>query len=394
MKALGLIVEYNPFHNGHLHHLIESKKKSGADTVIAVMSGQFTQRGEPAIADKWSRAKMALDQGIDLVVELPYAYGVQQGEIFARGAVSILSHLQVECLVFGSESGNISQLCGLENLTASHEFQEKLRQYVDLGYNVPRAQSMALAQMGTYGEMDQLPNNTLGIQYIRANRELGYPMEVDTIPRLHSHYQEQAPSHQSITSATAIRNLLAAKAPVHDFIPETVLAKLEADGAVLSWEPYFQALRQNILTLGIEGLRKIHDMKEGLENRFYENALRAMDFEEFLGLVKTKRYTRTRLQRICAHILTGTTQEFINNIGLERPVPYVRILGMSTSGRIYLNRVKKTMPVPLMSKFSASAHPILKHEQKVTAAYGFALGSRAWTRLNVDEFTRFPLLKE
>lgn len=390
MKALGLIVEYNPFHNGHLYHLEESKQKSGADAVIAVMSGQFTQRGEPAIADKWRRAQIALDLGVDLVVELPYAYGVQHAEIFARGAVSILSHLQADYLIFGSESGDISELKRIEALTSSESFQFQLKKHLNAGLSLPRAQALAMEGSASV----QQPNNTLGIHYLRAIKEQGSKLFADTIARVHSNYSETSPQHESIASATAIRKLLDANEPVGSYLPKQSLEQLAPQGTVLSWEPYFCCLRQKILTLGTDGLREIHDMKEGLENRFYEGALKANDFEELLAFIKSKRYTRTRIQRICAHILTGTSSNFIKNLDLGQPAPYIRLLGMSATGKLYLNRVKKQVEVPIYSKFSAAGHPMLKHEQKVTAAYGFALEPLEWTRLNADEFSRFPILNE
>ena len=394
MKALGLIVEYNPFHNGHLYHLTESKKKSGADVVIAVMSGQFTQRGEPAVADKWRRTKMALDMGVDLIVELPYAYATQYAEIFARGAVSILTHLKADYLIFGSESGNISELNRFESLTSSPKFMELLQVGIQKGLNLPRSQSFALQELGINPAPAQEPNNTLGVHYIRALRELKSPTLPETISRLHSRYSDGVPNHHSIASATSIRVLLEKGDPVDSYIPSPVLNQLTLDGTIPSWEPYYTVLRQKILTLGPDGLKEIHDVKEGIESRIYESAMRSNSFEELVKGVKTKRYTQTRIQRICAHILTHTTSLFIENSNLNGPVPYLRVLGMSTAGRLYLNQIKKEIPVPIYSKFSSSGPPMLKHEQKVTAAYGCVLSPSRWTRLNLDEFSRFPLLKD
>jgi len=392
MKALGLIVEYNPFHNGHLHHLRESQKQAQSDVVIAVMSGHFTQRGEPALLDKWHRTQTALDAGVDLVAELPYAYATQHAEIFAKGAISILSHLQADCLIFGSEIGKISQLHKIEALTRSENFQIQLKKHLSTGLSLPKAQSLAIQDLGYSQKIAQQPNNTLGIHYLKAINELHSPLIAGTIPRIHSAYAETAPSHSSITSATAIRNLLATGQPVQDFIPPSTLKQLFPERLIPSWEPYFASLRQKILTLGPDGLRDIHDMKEGLEQRFYQSAITAQNFEALMEQVKTKRYTRTRLQRICAHILTHTTGAFIKNLDLDQPAPYVRILGMSPTGRRYLNHIKKQIPVPLYSKFSETAHPMLKHEQKVTGAYGTALSPRIWTQLNVDEFSHIPIL--
>lgn len=391
MKAVGLIVEYNPFHNGHLHHLRESQKLTPGYVVIAVMSGHFTQRGEPAVVDKWRRTQMALDTGIDLVVELPYAYSTQHAALFAKGAVSILSHLKADCLIFGSEIGNISQLQQLEALTVSSPFQTLLKKHLATGLSLPKAQIQALTDLGMPPHMAKQPNNTLGLHYLRAIRELDAPIVPETIPRIHSAYSETAPNHESITSATAIRSLLAEGAEMGAYVPESTLKRLTPEAVIPNWEPYFASLRLKILTLGLDGLREIHDMKEGLEHRFYEAALTAENFEALMATVKSKRYTRTRLQRICAHILTGTTATFIQAMELSNPAPYVRILGMSGAGRQYLKNIKKEMTVPIYSKFHQQGHPMLKHEQQVTAAYGSVLSPSRWTELNVKEFSQYPV---
>ena len=144
MKATGLIVEYNPFHNGHLYHLTKSIEQSNADVLIVVMSGHFTQRGEPTILNKWERTKMALANGADLVIELPYAYSCQHADLFAKGAVSILTHLHVNELIFGSESGNIDELIQLESITSGIEFQKAVRKWVQTGLSLPKANAKAL----------------------------------------------------------------------------------------------------------------------------------------------------------------------------------------------------------------------------------------------------------
>lgn len=395
MNALGLIVEYNPFHNGHLYHLNESLKRSGAEVALTVMSGHFTQRGEPTIIDKWTRTKLALENGADLVIELPYAYSCQHADLFAKGAISILTHLQANELIFGSESGNISELIQLDTLTQSDNFQETLRQHLKTGLSLPKAHARALTQFNLASEFTASPNNTLGLYYLKAIRELKSPIIASTLKRIHSDYRDLTPTHHQIGSATSIRILRESQAVYTSYVPENVHHHLSNHYKQVqtfhSWEHYFPVLKQKILTLTPNRLVEIHDMEEGIEHRFYKSALTSQNFAEFIDTIKTKRYTRTRIQRICSHILTHTTKTQIKDFELDKGVPYLRILGFSKMGKQYLKTIKKSVSVPIYSKFEANGHSLLKHEQSVTAAYSSILPEPYCTHLNLAEFTNFPI---
>lgn len=395
MKATGLIVEYNPFHNGHLYHLRQSVKQSKADLLIVVMSGHFTQRGEPAVINKWERTKMALQNGADLVVELPYVYSCQHADLFAKGAVSILTHLNVFDLIFGSESGNIDDLKQIESLTRSDEFQIELQKGLKSGLSLPLAHQQALKSLTDYSSIGTLPNNTLGLYYIRAIHALNSPIQADTILRLHSDYHDLLPVHDQISSATSIRHLRENQLDYRNYVPENVHQLLESDYQLTktyhNWEAYFPFLKQKILTLTPTFLKQIHDIEEGIENRLYQAMIKSQSFEEFMGQVKTKRYTRTRIQRMCANILTHTTKELVQSYHLEKGAPYIRLLGASSIGKQYLKQIKKEIKIPIYSKFDSKGHVFLKHEQAVTAAYSSILPEPYCTQLNEAEFKAFPL---
>lgn len=395
MKATGLIVEYNPFHNGHLYHLTESLKQSQADVLIVVMSGHFTQRGEPTIVNKWERAKMALLNGADLVVELPYVYSCQSADLFAKGAVSILTHLRVNELIFGSESGNINELLTLDRIMQEDQFQKKLKQQLKAGLSLPKAGAATLESFNLNHELATSPNNTLGLYYLKAIRELNSPITAGTLTRIHSDYRDLAPTHHAISSATSIRNLSEKGQAIDAFVPKNVAHLLkehyELTATYHTWEAYFPFLKQKILTLTPKGLLGIHDVEEGLENRLYAAMIKSSSFEEFMNHVKTKRYTRTRIQRICAHILTQTEKTWIRALQIENGAPYVRILGSTPTGKRYLKQIKKEVTVPIYSKFELKAHEILKHEQAVTAAYSAILPEPLCTQLNQEEYMNFPL---
>lgn len=396
MKATGLIVEYNPFHNGHLYHLKQSLTQSKGQVLIVVMSGHFTQRGEPAVINKWERTKMALANGADLVIELPYVFSCQHADLFAKGAVSILTHLNANDLIFGSESGKIDDLKMLESISKTEIFQNTLQSFIKLGDSVPLAHQKALTALNLDTTLGTLPNNTLGLYYIRAVNDLNSPLSVGTIKRLHSDYHDVLPTHHQLSSATSIRHLRETGQDYQNFVPEVVHQLLEENydqtHTYHTWESYFPYLKQKILTLTPPSLKLIHDVEEGIEYRLYNAMMTSMNFEEFMTKVKTKRYTRTRLQRICANILTHTTKELVKQ--LDQGAPYIRILGASANGRHYLKHQKKQITVPIYSKFDSKGHPYLLHEQAVTAAYSCILPEPHCTTLIQAEFKNFPIFLE
>ena len=383
MKVLGLIVEYNPLHNGHVHHLTKSKKLVNPDITIAVMSGHFMQRGEPACTTKWNRAESALANGVDLVVELPYAYSNQSADLFALGAVSILKHLSVTHLVFGSESGDIDALTKLANLMDDAHFQNSVKQELAKGLSLPK--SYAQANPALTGS-----NNTLGIQYIRAIQKLAADIMPLTIQRHASEYNDQLPTDDKITSATAIRRMIDEQIDYSSYVPQQIddmYMKLQ------NWTQHYQFLRHKLLTTAPEQLAEVHDMNEGIENRLVTAARESSNFTAFLQAVGTKRYTNTRIQRICANVLTGTTKQAVEDWKLQEGAPYVRVLGFNEKGAAYLRDVKKRLEVPIYSTFEKDSHPMLKHEQKVTAAYASVYDASYATELMKKEYAEKPVIQ-
>ena len=383
MKVLGLIVEYNPLHNGHVHHINESKKLVNPDITIAVMSGHFTQRGEPACTTKWNRTALALASDIDLVVELPYAYSNQAADLFAIGAISILKHLGATHVVFGSESGDISELTKLAQLLDNPGFKESVKKGLTQGLSLPSAHAQANSAL-------KGSNNTLGIQYIRAIGQLKANITPLTIPRHASNYNDQHPTHDKITSATAIRNMIDIDIDYSSYVPTEMddpHIKLQ------NWHNHYKFLRHKLLTTPASQLEKIHDMKEGIENRLITAAMLSSNFTDFIKNVSTKRYTNTRIQRICANVLTGLTKEDIKNWELPTGASYVRILGFNKKGATYLKQLKKNIEVPVYSTFEKNAHPMLKHEQKVTAAYASVYEASHMNKVIKIEYAGKPVMK-
>jgi predicted nucleotidyltransferase len=399
MKALGLVVEYNPFHNGHLHHLKESIKKTNADVVVAVMSGHFLQRGEPAILSKWIRTKMALECGVDLVVELPYAFATQKAETFANGAISILDALFCDFLCFGSESGDITPfLYTSQFLKESKEtYDNSVHSYMKTGVSYPKALTLAFNNLGNNENLLDLtlPNNILGFHYVTAIHKLKSRMQPFTIKRTSAGYHDEHFHSPTIASATSIRKaLFSDTANVDNYVPEATMKRLQENKqhyTLHRWENYFHLLKYRILSMTTDEIQSIYEVEEGLENRIMEKILHATSFQDFMERMKTKRYTWTRLQRLCTHLLTNTTKEQMNDVNVSQTSPYIRLLGMSQIGQAYLSKVKKQVHLPIISKLSSFDHPLLHLDIKAANTYFMIYDEPLRSQRLQEEFSTPPI---
>lgn len=384
MNAAGIVVEYNPFHNGHAFHLESTKKMTNADIVVAVMSGQFLQRGEPALLSKWYRTEMALKAGADIVIELPYQFSTQKADTFAFGAVSILAAMGCQSLCFGSESGNVDIFHATLNFLEKNkqEFESNIKDFMAEGVSYPAAISAAFTKLQPGDAVLELskPNNILGIEYLRAIKKLCAPINAMTIERTSADYHDETFSSESIASATSIRkSLFSAEENLEEikpYVPFSTYLLLKQYtknyGNFHSWESYWPYLRFRLLHSTPEELAEIYEVEEGLENRLVRVALSATSFYDFMSQVKTKRYTWTRLQRMCVHILTNTRREEMKQ--RMGKVSYMRLLGMTGEGRKYLNSRKGNLPIPLISKISSYKEDDIALD--VRAARIYAMGAK------------------
>ncbi|WP_226578445.1 nucleotidyltransferase [Halobacillus litoralis] len=380
MNSCGLIVEYNPFHNGHLYHLEESKKHADADCIIAIMSGNFLQRGEPAIMDKWHRAEAALRQGADLVLELPFLYAVQHSDFFSKGAVQTLAELGVDTICFGSENGRIHAFTKAFDHLQAHQdtYEATVRTYLNEGYSFPEASRLGYEAIEFPTDTIDLsqPNNILGYSYVKQMLTYSPSVKPLTISRKDNHYHDETITG-TIASATSIRKEMLGKQEVTDkaasSIPSTTEELLdqykETQGLWHNWEAYFHLLQYKLLTTDEQTLRGFHGVDEGLEYRLKRAIKEAATFEEFITAVKTKRYTWTRLQRTLAHILVGTDKQQAGGLLRESPPPYARVLGMNDIGKKYLKTAKKQVGIPLITQPQQLKHPLLDLEARASAAY-------------------------
>lgn len=402
MKAIGVVVEYNPFHNGHLFHLEQSKEQSGADIAIAAMSGNFLQRGEPALVSKWARTQMALSAGVDIVFELPYRFATQHAEVFAEGAVSILSAAGCSTLVFGSESGDLDAfertILFLEK--NNEQFQENIKLYTSKGNSYPKSISLSFQSLSPTEKFIDIssPNNILGLHYIQAIIRQESQMQPDTITRKSAGYHDEHFSSATIASATSIRKALFGASgemeTIKKLVPDSTFEQLanykKEFGGFQSWENYWPLLKYKLLQSSPSEIREFYEVEEGLENRLLSAAPTARSFHEFMEAIKTKRYTWTRLQRVCLHILTNTRKDDMKKT--QKTVKYLRLLGATAKGRQYLKLQKKNITLPVISKLSAYSDPDLDLDIKASRIYALGQNGKGQQYLLREEFSRPPIM--
>jgi predicted nucleotidyltransferase len=366
MRAVGLIAEYNPFHNGHLYHLRESRRAADADVAVAVMSGHFLQRGEPALVDKWVRAKMALRAGVDLVVELPFPFACQSAPHFALGAVQALNAFcRIDTLCFGSESGDLEKLERIAGLLMTEEEEVAACTGVLLrrGVSYPEARAKVFARIiGDAAEAEELntPNNILGIEYLRALRKTASPLKPLTVRRIGAGYHDKEAGQGGIASATTIRRLLGEGGEIAGYIPEQVfpLLRQAVDGGRMLDSDLLQRLLLAQIFRGREYLRGIYQVDNGIENRLVEAALESFSYDRLAASVKSRQLTRTRIQRILAYILNDVKREEMEAFLASGPL-YLHVLGFSDRGRVFLAACRKSLTLPLVTNYSR-VYPILK----------------------------------
>jgi len=380
MKATGLIVEYNPFHYGHQYHFLQSKEAAGSDCTVAIMSGNFLQRGEPAIIDKWHRAEIALQSGIDVVLEIPYVFAVQNSDLFAKGAVLTLDALGVDSICFGSEDGSIEPFTKAYDKLQEHNdvYHNSLHEHLKEGLSFPEASRHAYHAIGLEEDAIDLgqPNNILGFGYTKTILDYDLNIQPLTIKRKQSGYHDETIDHK-IASATSIRKEILSYGHITEeakgSLPPLTIKALESyrkkTGSWHEWENYFSLLQYKISTMSEEELREIHGIEEGLEYRFKQTIHKASTFQEWMNLIKTKRYTWTRLQRALTHILTNTKSKELEEITSLKEAPYVRLLGMTETGRQYISQQKKDMECPLLSQPHKGDHSFLRIEERAVDAY-------------------------
>jgi len=396
LNISGIVVEYNPMHNGHLHHLELCRKATGADGIVAVMSGNFVQRGTPAIIDKWTRTRHALENGVDLVLELPVLYSLSSAEFFASGAVGILDSLGIiSSLCFGSEYTEVEKMLEISSflLQEPKEYKEALKMHLDSGVGFPTARSLSLE-----GSLKELTgylgasNSILGIEYCKSLLRLKSSIKPIAVQRVGSIYTDTELCRE-FSSATSIRDHLRNNRSMDALkpqIPENVflaLQQLKLHGHDFSESsamlPY---IRYRCFTEK-RALKNLPDVTEGLENRIFRAAASAADFEELINSVKTKRYTYSRICRIMTQFFIGFDQ--FNTSSMRKKTPqYARVLGFNKKGAEILREAKKKSDIPIITKVKENKFETLDLELQASRAYSLVNPNLKFN----EDFYRSPVM--
>lgn len=416
MKVLGIVVEYNPFHNGHIYHIGKSKEVTGCDAVVCIMSGNFIQRGEPAIINKFARAEMALNCGADLVIELPHPYAMSSAESFSYGAVKILDGIGiVNSISFGSEHGNIDELNFIAGILAEEPeaYKLELKKQLELGHSYPICRQKALKKylldtnliqskspccLSDISELLETSNNVLGIEYLKALQKLKSSITPYTIERVSNSYNSTELTG-TISSATAIRkNIVEFPELTTQTLPPASKAIIEREffqgRGPNSLKNYQEIILSFVRRMKPEQLRELPDVSEGLEYRIKYAGENSGTLEELLENICTKRYTQTRIQRILFSLLTGLTKKD-NELFMEYEGPqYARVLGFNKTGRLLLSEMKKISSIPVITKtadFKNSCNKLLSRmleiEAQATDMYVLGYKNPAYRKAG-QEFTQ------
>ena len=379
MNVIGIIAEYNPIHLGHIYQIKKTKEQFPDSIIILITNTTFTQRGNIAILNKWDKTKICLDNQIDIIIELPFAYATQSADIFAASALRILNELKIDTLVFGSESNDLNKLEKIVDTQLNNKnYNQKVKEYLKTGINYPTAMSKALLDILGYTITE--PNDLLGLSYIKEIKKQNYPIKPISIQRIGSYHGDKI--EKNIANASLIRKLLQQEKDITNYIPDPDNTK-EYLYKNLSNENYFPYLKYKIIST--QDLSIYQTVEEGIENRIQKVINEANSWEELVQKIKTKRYTYNKINRMLIHILTSFTKQEAQNIQID----YIRVLGFNLTGKNYLNKIKKQLPIPIITKYKKNISLLLDLEQRATNIYYLPISTTEAT----DEYRRKPIIK-
>lgn len=360
-KVVGIVAEYNPFHNGHLYQINKIREKYKDATIIVVCSSSFTQRGDTSILNKFDKAKVALNNGVNLVVELPYVYSTQSSDVFASAAIKILNYLKVDTICFGTERDSIDEIkkCADTQLN-NPEYDKIVKEQLDLGVNYPTALNKALKKL--IGIEITEPNDLLALSYIKEIIKNKYNIEIFSIKRTNDFHDIN--SNEMIVSASNIRNKLINNIDIKDKVPNDVYKILKN---IKFNNKYFEFLKYKINSES--DLEKYLDVDEGLSTRIRNSIDKSNSLDELIQNIKTKRYTYNKISRMLNHILCSFTKDERDK---TKDIEYIRILGFDEVGQKHLNSIKDNMDIKILNKFDTS-YKALEIEKRVSGIYSMII---------------------
>ena len=383
---VGIIAEYNPFHNGHLYHIEKVKEMFPDSPIILVLGGNFTERGDISILDKWEKTAIAIKNGIDLVVELPFPFSCASADIFAKGSIDILNYLGVTDLVFGSESDDIEGIKKLvETELSNPDFDNLVQVYLRMGYNYPTSLSKALEDIT--GDCFKLPNDILGISYVKAIYSNNYKITPHTIKRTNDYHSKEL-DNMSINSATSIREALLNNKDIKESVPSITYSYLK-DKKIPKLDDYFNLLKYKIISSNDLTIYNLVD--SGIATKLKKEILNSYSFDELINKVKSKNLTYSRLSRTLIYILCDYTKDMAKEF---KDIKYIRLLGFSNKGRDYLNKIKKAVDIPIISKFTREKDKMLEYEYKITKIYSLVFDKDKSKSIIEAEYKMKPIREE
>ena len=354
MTKVGIIAEYNPFHNGHLYHLNKTKEMFPNSYLILVLIGNFTQRAEPSIINKWNKTKIALEYGFDLIIELPFNIATSSADIYALGAIKLLDKLGCDYLVFGSETNDIELFNKAATSTKNNtKYQNKIKYYLNKGYNYPKSCSLALNEICNI-KIDK-PNDVLGLEYIRSIINLNSKIKPISIKRTNDYDDTSIKSN--ITSASSIRNNIDNKDLIKKTMPDTSFKYINN----INLNDYFNILKYEIIINN--KLNEVLDVNEGIENKLKKEIFNVNSIDELILKVKSKRYSYNRIKRMLLHIITNTKKDY------NKDINYIRVLGMNNNGIRILKKIKKDINIPIITKFKKEYEYLFLDDIKASKIY-------------------------
>lgn len=347
MDIIGIIAEFNPFHNGHQYYINKIKELYPNSILILVLNGYFLERGEISVESKEEKTRLALKYGIDIVLELPCLYGVNSGDYFADSSLKILNELKVNKIVFGSECNDISKLTKIATIQLDNTIDDKIKQYLDKGINYPTALNKAI------GDSVDTPNDLLAVSYIKSILTNKYEIEPISIQRTNDYHDTT--KDEDIISASNIRKKINDNLDISKYIPEGKINTIDK-------ELLFQLIKYQIVTN--EDLSIYETVDEGLDNKLKKVINNVNSIEELINAIKTKRYTYNRLNRMLIHILLG-----IKKNDNKKEIEYIRLLGFTEQGKEYINTIKKSINIPLITKYRDLKSIVKDYEDKAAIIY-------------------------
>lgn len=373
MKVIGIVVEYNPFHNGHIYQIKKVKEMFPESIIIVALSGYFTERGEISIIDKWDKAFLALKYNVDIVLEIPFIFSNQSADTFSYASIKMLNEFNIDTLVFGYEELEKESLIKIAKTQIENkDFDILVKEYLNKGYNYPTSVGKSIYDLTNINIIKS--NDLLAVSYIKEIIKNNYNIDILPIKRTNNYLDIE--SSNNIVSACNIRNKLNNKENISKYVPKETLNYIKD----IDYSFIFNLLKYKIISEK-DNLEEYHLVTEGINNRIYKSILNSQNMQEFINNIKSKRVTTNKINRILINILVGFTKKEAKKY---KSVQYIRILGLSKNGRIYYKKIKDKTKLPIYVKFEKN--DILDIEYKVSLIYSII------TKENTNETKRHTIL--